>query len=49
MQADQTLDMAEKQAVRQSPERIEELVAIFIKAIKLEVAFWEMGLQAVKR
>ncbi|KAI0901791.1 Phosphomethylpyrimidine kinase-domain-containing protein [Annulohypoxylon nitens] len=35
-------DLMEKNAVLQSPTRIEELVKIFIHATKMEIGFWEM-------
>jgi hydroxymethylpyrimidine/phosphomethylpyrimidine kinase len=36
-------DLVEKNAVLQSPHRIEELVRIFVEATKLEKGFWDMG------
>lgn len=36
-------DLVEKNAVLQSPHRVEELVRIFIEATKLEKGFWDMG------
>jgi len=38
--------LAERHAVRQSPERIEELVKIFIHATRMEAGFWDMGLSS---
>ncbi|KAJ4392047.1 trifunctional hydroxymethylpyrimidine kinase/phosphomethylpyrimidine kinase/thiaminase [Gnomoniopsis smithogilvyi] len=35
-------DMLERNAVLQSPSRIEQLVKIFIHATKMEIGFWEM-------
>ncbi|KAI0180253.1 Phosphomethylpyrimidine kinase-domain-containing protein [Hypoxylon sp. FL1284] len=35
-------ELIEKNAVLQSPSRIEELVKIFIHATKMEIGFWEM-------
>ncbi|KAI1333685.1 Phosphomethylpyrimidine kinase-domain-containing protein [Xylariaceae sp. FL0016] len=35
-------DLIERNAVRQSPTRIEELVKVFIHATKMEIGFWEM-------
>ncbi|KAJ4424111.1 trifunctional hydroxymethylpyrimidine kinase/phosphomethylpyrimidine kinase/thiaminase [Gnomoniopsis sp. IMI 355080] len=35
-------DLLERNAVLQSPSRIEELVKIFIHATKMEIGFWEM-------
>ncbi|RMY35279.1 hypothetical protein D0865_13953 [Hortaea werneckii] len=36
-------DLIEKHAVKQSPSRVEELVAIFIHATKMETGFWNMA------
>ncbi|KAK5014608.1 trifunctional hydroxymethylpyrimidine kinase/phosphomethylpyrimidine kinase/thiaminase [Cryomyces antarcticus] len=38
-------DLVEKHAVRQSPNRIEELVRIFVHATKMETGFWDMGME----
>jgi len=35
--------LLERNAVLQSPQRIEELVKIFIHATKMETGFWDMG------
>ncbi|KAI5864591.1 Phosphomethylpyrimidine kinase-domain-containing protein [Durotheca rogersii] len=35
-------ELIEKNAVLQSPTRIEQLVAVFIHATKMEIGFWEM-------
>ncbi|EMC92647.1 hypothetical protein BAUCODRAFT_568824 [Baudoinia panamericana UAMH 10762] len=35
--------LIEKHAVKQSPSRIEELVAIFVHATKMECGFWDMA------
>ena len=35
-------DLLERHAALQSPSRLEELVKIFIHAIKMEISFWEM-------
>ena len=42
-------ELAEKHAVAQSPERIEELVKIFIHATRMESGFWDMGLTAGRK
>ncbi|KAI6814455.1 hypothetical protein KC340_g16361 [Hortaea werneckii] len=39
-------DLIEKHAVKQSPSRVEELVAIFIHATKMETGFWNMAASA---
>jgi thiaminase len=39
-----TTDLIEKNIVKQSPNRVEELIQIFIRATELEIEFWEMGL-----
>ncbi|CZT05909.1 hypothetical protein WAI453_005322 [Rhynchosporium graminicola] len=36
-------DLLERNAVLQSPQRIEDLIKIFIHATKMETGFWEMG------
>ncbi|KAF2772850.1 hypothetical protein EJ03DRAFT_265978 [Teratosphaeria nubilosa] len=38
--------LIEKHATGQSPQRVEELVNIFIHATKMEIGFWEMGAAA---
>ncbi|KAK1819651.1 trifunctional hydroxymethylpyrimidine kinase/phosphomethylpyrimidine kinase/thiaminase [Friedmanniomyces endolithicus] len=35
--------LIEKHAAKQSPSRVDELVAIFIRATKLETGFWNMA------
>jgi len=41
--------LIERHIQKQSPERIEELVKIFIHATKMESGFWDMGIGAVKQ
>ncbi|TKX19158.1 hydroxymethylpyrimidine/phosphomethylpyrimidine kinase-like protein [Elsinoe australis] len=38
--------LIEEHAVRQGPERIEELVGVFVHATKMEAGFWDMALKA---
>jgi thiaminase len=41
--ADDCVGLIEKHAVKHSPDRIEELVKIFIHATKMETGFWNMA------
>ncbi|PNS13793.1 hypothetical protein CAC42_3286 [Sphaceloma murrayae] len=42
-------DLLEAYAPRQSPERIDELVKIWAKATRLEIAFWDAALRAAEK
>lgn len=43
------MELLEENAVKLSPDRIEEIVEIFREGTRLEALFWEMGLSHYRK
>ena len=46
---DEQAELIETNIVKQSPSRIEELIAIFVRATEMEVQFWDFDAHSAER